>query len=66
MALPEIVQRAAAAAGGPTKLAHRLGLSDDALWQWRRIPVRHIKAVAEITGLPLHELAPDLYDKPGK
>lgn len=56
--------RAVAAAGGPTKLAEGLGVTRSAVSQWQRIPAERVLDVERITGVPRHELRPDLYPAP--
>jgi DNA-binding transcriptional regulator YdaS (Cro superfamily) len=49
-------------AGGPSALAEKLGgLTSQAVSQWKRIPAGRVIAVEQITGIPRHELRPDLY-----
>lgn len=51
-------------AGGPSKLAEALGdLSSQAVSQWKRIPATRVIAVEGITGIPRHDLRPDLYPR---
>lgn len=58
----EICEQAKKAAGGPSKLAEALGdLSSQAVSQWKRVPAERVIAVEKITGIPRHELRPDLY-----
>lgn len=56
---------------GPVELARRLTaagqpISSQAVGQWSEVPVKRAKAVSEITGIPLHELRPDLWDPPSE
>lgn len=50
--------------GVMAKVADRLGLTRAAVATWKRVPAERVRAVADITGIPLHELRPDLYDPP--
>ena len=52
------------AAGGVSKLARGLGISPSAIPQWRQLPARHVPAVSRLTGIPRHELRPDLWERP--
>ncbi len=65
-----IIDKAIAAAGGVTPLARQLGLSSpSAVTNWRRvnrIPVPHMRAVAELADVPLHLVAPDLWPPPAE
>lgn len=72
----KIVKRAIKAAAGPAKLAREItqlakarGKPDEvislqAVSQWTRIPVDRVRDVEQITGIPRHELRPDIYDPP--
>ena len=53
--------KAVKAAGSISKLARALGVSPQAVWQWREIPVRHVLSIERIFGIPREELRPDLY-----
>jgi DNA-binding transcriptional regulator YdaS (Cro superfamily) len=55
--------RAIRLAGGPRALAARLRVVPSAVTQWVRVPVRHARAVAQITGLALYEIRPDVWQK---
>ena len=43
-------------AGGWTELAEALGVSKQAVQQWKRIPLRHIEKVHEIYRIPKYKL----------
>lgn len=43
------------------KLANELGISAQAISQWRRVPVERVLEVERITGVSRHELRPDIY-----
>jgi DNA-binding transcriptional regulator YdaS (Cro superfamily) len=60
----EALGRAKAAAGNATALAHKLGVTRQALSQWAVVPVLRILDVERITGIPRHELRPDMHDPP--
>lgn len=67
MPLPDIVQRGADAVGGIVKLATLLGINPAAPYQWHRgIPRAHVLKFADVTGIPLHEVAPDMFPAPEK
>lgn len=59
--LVPIAQQLVDAFGGANKLAAHLGISSAAVYHWTRVPRRFVQQVHEATGIPLHELAPDLY-----
>ena len=45
--------------------ADELGITRQALRDWRakgRVSVRRVKRVSELTGIPKHELRPDIFD----
>ena len=48
-------------AGGATKLGQELGISHAAISQWDQVPPLRVLEVERITGVPRHELRPDLY-----
>lgn len=58
------IDRAIEAAGGTTALARGLGVQPPSIYSWEKIPPRHVRRVSEITGIPRHELRPDLWDPP--
>ena len=53
--------RAIKAVGGPAKLAASLDISIQAVSQWDEVPPLRVLAVERISGVPRHELRPDLY-----
>ena len=53
---------AIAAVGSQSELARRLSISRAAVCHWRRVPFRHLRALAEMTGVPRERLRPDLYE----
>ena len=44
-------------------LAEHFGVSPAAVHQWTRVPVHHLKGMCELSGLPRHELRPDLFER---
>lgn len=56
-----LVARLTKAAGGASMLAARLSINPASLYSWVRVPSARVLAVEEITGIPRHELRPDLY-----
>ena len=56
--------RGIAAAGGHEALASRLGIGAAALRGWTHCPAARVEAVAAATGVPAHELRPDLFPAP--
>lgn len=52
------------AAGGVVKLAQAVNRQHATIIGWSRVPAEHVRAVHEVTGIPKHELRPDLFDPP--
>lgn len=52
-----------ASVGTAAALGALLGVSRSAVSQWRQVPLRHLREVSQITGIPRRELRPDLYDE---
>ena len=59
------LERAIAASGGVGPLAKRLGIKPQAVSQWDEVPPLRVLAVEKISGVPRHELRPDLYPREG-
>lgn len=53
-------------AGGPTKLGKALGITRQAVEQWRErvVPPEHVLAIEKLTGITRYELRPDIYGSP--
>jgi DNA-binding transcriptional regulator YdaS (Cro superfamily) len=66
MALLSIVQRAADRAGGLAELARRLGITHNAFYRWHQVPAGRVLPIERITGIPRHEMRPDLYPREDK
>jgi DNA-binding transcriptional regulator YdaS (Cro superfamily) len=47
-------------------LADALKIYASALSQWNQVPATRATEVAELTGIPLHELRPDVFPVPAK
>lgn len=60
----EIVQKAADRVGGITELARKLGIKHPAFHSWTRVPAERIIDLEAVSGIPRHELRPDLYKPP--
>lgn len=60
----EALRRAIKAAGGLAAVAGPLGITVQAVSQWDEVPPLRVLAVEQISGVPRHELRPDLYPVP--
>lgn len=56
-----ILLRAIDAVGTAGELAEKIGVSPQALSQWRRIPVGRVLDIERITGISRHDLRPDIF-----
>lgn len=61
---PDPLERAKAAVGGAVALGPLVGVTPQAVTQWKRVPPRRVLAVEKATGVPRHELRPDMYPPP--
>jgi DNA-binding transcriptional regulator YdaS (Cro superfamily) len=48
-------------AGGQNALARLLGINESAISRWARVPVERLTEIERLTGVPKHELRPELY-----
>lgn len=55
------LERAIEAAGGTRPLAKALGITAEAIYVWKEVPVMRVLDVERITGVPRTELRPDVY-----
>ncbi len=60
----DIMDRVFEAVGGPAKLSRALGVTTQAISQWRKVPPLRAREVERLTGIPRHELRPDVFDAP--
>ena len=51
-------------AGSVSALARMVGVRPQAISQWKEIPASRARTIADATGIPLHELRPDLWEPP--
>jgi hypothetical protein len=63
---PKGLRLAIEAAGSMGKLGRKLGISAQAIQQWRQVPADRIVAVEEVTGVPRERLRPDLFRREGE
>lgn len=62
-----IVDRIVEAYGGAAALARRLGISRNAISDWRAancIPAERVLDIERLTGVPRHLIRPDIYPPP--
>lgn len=60
MEITEVIKRA----GGLTSLAKIVSRHHATVLRWNRVPAQHARAIEQATGIPRHELRPDLWDPP--
>ena len=61
MSAKTALKKAIKIAGGQRALARKLGISQQSIQQWVVVPLKRVKQVSEITGVPREELAPELF-----
>lgn len=61
MSAKTALKKAIKKAGGQSALARKLGISHQSIQQWVVVPLKRVKQVSEITGVPREELAPELF-----
>ena len=62
--MDEGLEAAITAAGGMRALARKLGISHQAILQWRKIPAERVIEIETVTNVPREILRPDLYRRP--
>jgi len=55
------LKKAVSSKGSIAALARALGITRAAICQWRKIPAERVIEIERVTGVPRHELRPDLY-----
>jgi len=57
------LEQAIAKAGNSVELARSLGITSQAISQWRRVPATRVLDVERLTKISRHDLRPDLYPR---
>jgi len=55
------LERAVRVVGGQAKFARLIGVTAQAVSQWDEVPPLRVLEVERVSGVPRHELRPDLY-----
>lgn len=61
--MTEALRLAIKVAGGSTALAATLGVTSQAISQWKQVPGARVIAVERATGVSRYHLRPDLYPR---
>ena len=48
--------------GRRIKLALELGITPGAISQWKKVPRERVEEISDFTGIPRHELCPDIFE----
>jgi DNA-binding transcriptional regulator YdaS (Cro superfamily) len=56
-----VIREAAGKVGGVPKLARKLGVSRQAIYQWTEVPVDRAADLERVTGIPRSRLRPDVF-----
>jgi len=56
-----VIREAASKVGGVPRLARKLGVSRQAIYQWTAVPVERAAELERVTGIPRRRLRPDLF-----
>ncbi len=60
----QAILRISAVPGLRAKIARELGVTRPAILKWRQVPAERLPDVERITGIPRHELRPDICPPP--
>ncbi|MDR7027241.1 transcriptional regulator [Rhizobium rosettiformans] len=53
--------KAIKAVGGPAEMARRIGVTVQAVCQWKKVPPNRVLTVERVSGVSRSDLRPDLY-----
>ena len=56
-----VIREAAGKVGGVPKLARKLGVSRQAIYQWTEVPVERAADLERVTGIPRSRFRPDVF-----
>ena len=62
--MDKITKQAVAKAGGVNAVAAALGITKQAVSQWKKIPAAKVRQMTELTGIPAQKLRPDIFGDP--
>src|ERR1043166_9282046 len=57
-----VIREAAGKVGGVPKLARKLGVSRQAIYQWTEVPVERAADLERVTGIPRSRFRPDVFE----
>lgn len=60
----EPLREAIELAGGPVALGRALGVTSQAIAQWKQAPPKRVLEIERVTGVSRHRLRPDIYGPP--
>jgi len=61
--MDKALQEAIRCAGGMHALGRKLGITHQAIAQWRRVPAERVLEVERLTGISRYRLRPDVFGK---
>lgn len=50
-------------AGGPVRVSKLLGISHQAVGQWKSVPPKWVIKIEELSGIPRTKIRPDIYPR---
>lgn len=59
-----VTDRVIEKAGGPAVLAKLFAITSQAVSQWEQVPPLRVLELSRLTGIPPHEIRPDIYPTP--